>query len=86
MNSDISLPNGNVVTLPVKELTPKEQLVFDSVTYMQEQLQADMLHLKGRPALVSYRDNGSVIGRRRTSTSKKERSRAKRLVKKAQRA
>ena len=74
MNSDISLPNGNVVTLPVRELTPKEQL------------QADMLHLKGRPALVSYRDNDSVIGRRRTSTSKKERSRAKRLMKKAQRA
>jgi len=49
MNSDISLPTGNVVTFPVKELTPKEQL------------QADTLHLKGRPALVSYRENGSVI-------------------------
>jgi hypothetical protein len=75
MNSDIPLPTGNVVTLPIKELTPKEQL------------KADMLHLKGWPAPnLIFRANGSVIAPPFRFSSKKERSRAKRLVKKAQRA
>ena len=56
--------------LPVRELTPKEQL------------RADTLYLQGRPAKISYRDNGSAIAPPSRISSKKERSKRRHSLKK----
>ena len=75
MNTEFPLHTGDTVTLPVKELTPKEQL------------QADLLYLKGRPAPFSYRKNGSVIAPLSMLNigTKKERSHRRRTLKRKER-